>query len=464
MESEKIIDVLTRRQLYDEIWQISVAGVARKYNVVYARLMAVCKSESIPYPSSGYWTKKNMGKDVSGESVALSGDENKEILLSTLRSPLTRTRKTKLEKSKFEDKKPELPVHKEAEIDIQKDELKTKEAELISIKSEETTELLYQDFLLFLNNDERERVLLCAQNLKIEENARLHKILIRYKKEVTDYKTKLKEAQNNPYYNHRYNKPQNEPEFFKEISEAEMQRAFVILDALFKAIETLGGSVNNDLSVNIREDTVRFRMAESQDQIKHELTKQEAQELVKYNDDVKHGRWASKPQIRKYDKVYNGKLRIVIGERRYIRDSSTEKLEDRLGDILISLYEKSEEIRIAREAREAEERKRKEEERLREEKRKRKEQEIKRVIELANLAEDYRIATEIRAYINAMIESGKEKPESKWVEWAKKKADWYDPTIACEDEFLGLREHGKSKEDKEKALQDSVSMRRGWYW
>ena len=39
-------------------------------------------------------------------------------------------------------------------------------------------------------------------------------------------------------------------------------------------------------------------MVESQDQVKHEMTKQEAQALVKYNDDIKNHRWASKPQIR----------------------------------------------------------------------------------------------------------------------------------------------------------------------
>lgn len=74
--------------------------------------------------------------------------------------------------------------------------------------------------------------------------------------------------------------------------------------------------------------------------------------LVKYNDDIKNHRWASKPQIRKYGKVYNGKLRIVFGERSYIRDNDSEKLEDRLGDILVTLYEKAEENRIVREARE----------------------------------------------------------------------------------------------------------------
>ena len=139
-----------------------------------------------------------------------------------------------------------------------------------------------------------------------------------------------------------------------------------------------------------------------------------------------------------------------------------EKLEDRLGDILISLYEKSEENRIERERREEEQRKRDEEARRQEEIRKRKENEIKLTKELANKAEDYRLASEIRSYINAMIEGGSEEVTPEWIEWARQKADWYDPTIAREDEYLGKREHGKSKEDKE---LDKIPVRRsGWYW
>ena len=114
----------------------------------------------------------------------------------------------------------------------------------------------------------------------------------------------------------------------------------------------------------------------------------------------------------------------MFGERSYIRDNDSEKLEDRLGDILVTLYEKAEENRIVREAREEAERKRVEEERRREENRQRKEQEIRLVKELVNKAEDYRSAKEIREYIQAMIDSGNEDITSEWVEWARKKADW----------------------------------------
>ena len=103
-----------------------------------------------------------------------------------------------------------------------------------------------------------------------------------------------------------------------------------------------------------------------------------------------------------------------------------------------------------------------EEARRREENRQRKEQEIRLVKELVNKAEDYRIAKEIREYIQAMIDSGNEDITPEWIEWALKKADWYDPSIATEDEYLGKRQHEKNAEEKEKSLQDSI--RKSWYW
>ena len=74
----------------------------------------------------------------------------------------------------------------------------------------------------------------------------------------------------------------------------------------------------------------------------------------------------------------------------------------------------------------------------------------------------YRIAKEIREYIQAMIDSGNEDITPEWIEWALKKADWYDPSIATEDEYLGKRQHEKNAEEKEKSLQDSI--RKSWYW
>ncbi len=441
MESKKGIVKLSRKQLYNDIWEMSVAGVARKYNLNYAKLIETCRVSDIPFPSSGYWTRRNCGKDVSSEIILLSGAEDEIVELLTNDSVVKRLRKNNIANDMpieqgNEDKSPNM-------IDTYDDSV------------------IQSQVLSFLSNEERIKVLAVAYNLKIEGNNRLHKALTQYKKKIADYNEQLKKAQSQRYYNQRYNKQANEPSFFSEVSDEGTKRFMGILDALYKAIEKLGGTVNEDLSIKLNDDVVRLRVAESKDKIKHELTKQEAQELLKYQDELKRHSWASKPQIRQYDHVFNGRLRIVFGEKSYIRDSEKEKLEDRLGDILITIYEKAEENRIIRERHEEEQRRREAEARRQEEIRKRKEEQIRLTMELANKAEDYRIASEIRTYITAMIEKGDESVTQQWIKWAKEKADWYDPTIAREDECLGKRDHGKNRDEKD---LDKKQVNRSWYW
>lgn len=454
MMNKKI--TLSRQQLYDEIWQVSVAGVARKYNLNYQKLIAKCKEADIPFPPSGYWTKKNMGKDVTNEVVALPSSDivNVELLLAG----------AKVEKKQKVELKPPIgrSVAEVSDRDTEEDlkkldvimEPKAKEIlgeEVITPLMEVEKENAVDDTVLtFLDIEEKKRVLRVASNLSISGKKKLHEQLIEYRNAMSEWKRKEKEAQNKKGYNSRYYKPDKEPAFFNEVSEESQRRAFLILDAIFCAVEELGGKVNADLSIRVKTDTVRVRMAEGQDKVKHELTKQEARELVEYNDLVKNHEWASKPKIRKFDYVYNGKLRIIFSDGEYIRDNVSEKLEDRLGDILIRLYEKSEENRINREKWEEEERRIAEETRKREEMQKRKEDEVKKTKKLLNQTEDYRIACEIRQYIAAVIQQKNMEPEvAEWIEWAKKKADWFDPLVAAEDEYFGKREHSKAKEEKE---------------
>ena len=449
---------LSRQQLYDEIWQMSVAGVARKYNLNYAKLIAKCREANIPFPPSGYWTRKNMGKDVSGEVVALppSDNENVELLLAGVKSE---KKKKVISDAEELHSDMEEGLKKAASSMEEKGKETGNEDQAVSVK--ETVEKSGADdtVLPFLDSVEKKRVLQAASELRIRDKKRLHEQLIKYRKSMTEWKQK--EVQNQREYQRR-NRPDDEPAFFNEISPESQQRAFLILDALFCAVEELGGKVNADLSMRVMADTVRIRIAEGQDKVKHELTKQEARALVEYNDRVKRNGWASKPQIRKYDSIYNGKLRIIFDNGEYIRDTGKEKLEDRLGDLFVRLYENSEEARIQRERLEEERRKREEEARRQAEIQKRKEDEVRRTRELLNQAEDYRIACEIRQYIAAVARQKDITPETAaWIEWANRKADWYDPIVAAEDEYLGRREHSKPKEEKD---LDKMNMGRYGMW
>lgn len=451
---------LSRQQLYDEIWQMSVAGVARKYNLNYAKLIAKCREANIPFPPSGYWTRKNMGKDVSGEVVALppSDNENVELLLAGVKSE---KKKKVISDAEELHSDMEEGLKKAASSMEEKGKETGNEDQAVPVK--ETVEKSGADdtVLPFLDSAEKKRVLQAASELRIRDKKRLHEQLIKYRKSMTEWKQKQREVQNQRGYQRR-NRPDDEPAFFNEISPESQQRAFLILDALFCAVEELGGKVNADLSMRVMADTVRIRIAEGQDKVKHELTKQEARALVEYNDKVKRNGWASKPQIRKYDSIYNGKLRIIFDNGEYIRDTGKEKLEDRLGDLFVRLYENSEEARIQRERLEEERRKREEEARRQAEIQKRKEDEVRRTRELLNQAEDYKIACEIRQYIAAVARQKDITPETAaWIEWANRKADWYDPIVAAEDEYLGRREHSKPKEEKD---LDKMNMGRYGMW
>lgn len=163
--------MLSRQQLYDEIWQVSVAGVARKYNLNYSKLIAKCREADIPFPSSGYWIRKSLGKDVTGEVVALppSDNENVELLLAG----------AKVEKKKKAEHAVVIEEPKEEEIS----------AEEVIAPADSTV-------LPFLEDGEKRRVLRVASELCIREKRRLHGQLIKYRNSMAEWKRKEKESQN----------------------------------------------------------------------------------------------------------------------------------------------------------------------------------------------------------------------------------------------------------------------------
>ncbi len=409
-----------RNRLYDEIWEISLTGVAKKYGLNYTKLVQVCKENDIPYPSSSYWTKKNMGLDFSNDIIELPKSEVKEV---------------------------EIPLKVSGVLIDSK----------VSDKDKFVTEF---NLLSFLSDEEKRKVAEVIYDLNIDNYKKNHKIITEYKNKKKEERREERKANYlNPYYNiHNY----VEKGYFENISKFEKDRCMKVLSAIYYAIEELGGEVNKDFSLTIRDEHVELEIEELKDQVKHELTKEEAKQLLEYEDRKKVFTYASKPNIRKYDYVHNGKLKITCGNRKYIRETDKVKLEDKLGDIIIKLYEQSEEVKVERLAREERERKYQEEEERKEKIRNAKKNEAQKVKELLNLAEDYRIACEIRNYINAISSQDNLSNEMKdWIKWASKKADWFDPIIDKEDEILGKREHQESLENKNNKL-DRYGSYYGW--
>lgn len=422
--------VINREQLYKEIWEISLTGVAKKYELNYSKLINICKENNIPYPTSAYWTKKSMGIDITNDIILLPKSEINEVKLYLKR-----------EKNYIKEQNDKLQ-------DLNKTEIENQE------------ELFFNSFkgLEFLDEDELKKVIKAIYELDINKHKRLHK-------KIVEYKNKIEEKRKNENNNSRYSNYSSNIEmlnYFENISKFQKDRIMKLLSCIYYLIEDLGGKINDDLSMIIRNQKINIEIAELQDQVKHELTKDEARQLLEYEDNIKRNKYAWKPNIRKYDYLYNGKLKIIFESRIVIRENDKTKLEDKLDEILINLYEKSERVKILKEEREELDRIAAEEKRKKEELNNRKKEEALRVKELVNKAEDYRIACEIRNYISAIKSNDNLDEKAKeMIEWANKKADWFDPIIDTEDELLGKRKHGESLENKNNDL-NAHSSYFGW--
>lgn len=430
---------LDRKRLYDEIWELSVAGVAKKYDLHYLKLINSLKENNIPYPSSGYWTRRACGKDVSKEVVPLPVSEIQEVYLYPADySSIKKKSETIQGKEKVECNN----IKRDKYDDASKEDMNDKEKVSLTVPN---------TMLSFLDDKEKRTVIMALSDIRVNTNSKLHPILAAYKKSIEEWKQKERENSNvrKRYYDNRSGKIIEQPVLMSEVSDTGLNRVIAILDVLYKTIEKLGGKVIQNLSMKIRDDVVRITFAEGQDKKVHELTKKEAKELLEYKEKVRYNEYASKPQIRKYDYFYNGKIRIKFENGNYIRDNDQQKLEDRLDDILVQLYDISEENRKVRVKREEEHRiyleeKRKEEQRL-----ERIEKEKQKTQALINESKDYQVACEIRNYIKAVSDVGEITEEvNQWIKWAGEKADWFDPTIARTDLYLGKRQHSLSEDEK----------------
>lgn len=54
--------VVSRQQLYDELWAEPALAVAARYGVSSTYLVRVCKALNVPRPPRGYWAKLEFGK------------------------------------------------------------------------------------------------------------------------------------------------------------------------------------------------------------------------------------------------------------------------------------------------------------------------------------------------------------------------------------------------------------------
>lgn len=224
----------------------------------------------------------------------------------------------------------------------------------------------------------------------------------------------------------------SQPRLDVRISKGSLLRALRILDALFKAVETRGGSVHLDperggrTHVKIGDEKVEIRMEEEFTRKDHVPAKTDKPYLVP-----------------KWDYVATGNLTFRIdeyveGARKTWRDGRTQRLEDLLDDVLKGIFVTAEVLRARRLEGERQERERRAAlERQAELERLRREEETRRQ-ELEQQVARWVKSQNLRAYLKAVeqeagqreISIAPDSPLGRWLAWAREHADRLDPLAA----------------------------------
>lgn len=415
---------VSRESLYNELWELGITKVANKYNTSIIELKRICEYYRIPKPDNVYWGKLHSGQDVSTLKPALEDFDEDEILILEKRKS-NRTIEVKSLNSGLD------------KSDMTDNDIKNYEHEK------------FKEQLSFLPMEDIIRIEKIAFGVDVSKKGRLHVRVVKLKNSIEAWLNRRRQDRRN-YYDYSTGEYINEPRFVMDVSKSGLPRLYSLLDILFKTFELLGAEVTENCTLKFGEDEVRFDIIERLNQVPHEITKQEARDLIIYEDAVKNNKWATKPQIRKYDKVPTGIFRIKFNQRKFIKDGEAKKLENLMPEIIASIYEEYRGVKEEREAREEKYRLWLEEEKRKELLLEQINKEKEKTRALLNTIEDYKLAQDIRMYANILSSQSN---DNELVSWILAKADWIDPLVSRPDELLGERKHKASAEDKQEALE-----------
>lgn len=430
----KGIIIVSRQELYDIIWKLkNMNETAKQYNIPVTRLTAICEASNIPLP-----TPSHMGDKYNRwimKAVPLPESAQVEVKLYTRQADNVGAMK---ECQEYIQQIAELNHIKREKPEVTARQVLVNERESTQEKKKTGDELLVclleTSTLRSMDDGKRERVFRHAVSMPGKISKRLYPDVINYKQSIETWENAT-----------RYDIRKNVPANIKNIAKSSRKRMFTIMNTLAEAMSVYDGKLKDGSLLVIGKDQIGIEFVEGIDKVPHVMTKEETKLMAKYEADQRIKRYSPRPDIPKYDHSHNGLLRVRIGNK-YSDDGNRIsigdvkdgiKLEDRMDEILIAIFEKMESYRISREAREERARIEAEEKKRAEERKQRISEEKDKTRELISLARRHKIAMEIREYVSAVREAESPDYNPEWADWALKKADWYDPVIAREDELLG---------------------------
>ncbi len=420
----------TREELYKLIWKEPVTKVAEKMGVPAPILRKFCHRLNIPTPSSGYWSKLQFGKPV--EIPPLPAFEDKEVpTLDSFQKP----KKKVIEKAQKElAKEKEIPSNEES-------------AGTLFNSDEPKQETVY---IMEETQDPREKI---QYELKKMDQALFVVPEILYAKNplIIDTKEYFRGDKNAKYLNKNPYKSKIKSPLNIRVQPENLDRALRIFSTIIRVLELRGHQVVakdvNNTYVIVNEEKVPILLYEKNKQIPN-----------------------TESNYPKYLTVPSGKFKFEIPRKKLfsiyttcIEDSPATKLEEKIISIItkieneaISIKEDREETERIR--RQQEERKRRElEEQKKKELAKKREKEKTELKAVFLSAECYSWANILRAYVEKYESFLNEKAtlddeDKEKLNWLKRKIEWLDPFIECDDELL-------TEEDKRNIIYPETDMK-----
>lgn len=357
--NKKLRNSFTRIELYDLVWSKPISEILEDYAISRMGFKDLCKTNDVPLPPNGYWSKVRYNIKVEVRELPNPLD-NYEILVN--------------EDSNENSSSPQ--------------------ANFIQLKKQ----LLKDSSLIFTVSNR----------------------LVNPDPLITSAKKGIEEFLKNKYYLGDRIVSTLENQISICVSKENVLRALRFMDALVKLVKKRGHTieVNRTTRVIINEQEIQLRFREIMKREQH-------------------------PEYSWITKMPSGILSFRIDTRngKEWRDSKNNPLETRLADILaklelvgkemeayqIELERGWEQQRIKRNIEQAAKMKR--------------EKEISDFKSLVNSSGRWHKSQNLRNFLDAFETKAKEnrtldKEKVEWIEWARKKADWYDPFVESDDELF----------------------------
>ena len=366
---------LSREELYNLVWSEPILKLCKMFGLSDNGVRKHCKNMNIPTPPQGYWAKIESGQTIPTTPLPTDYKEKQEVEYRVVSANNKKNEST----DNDTNEKSESNTLQEIE-----DEILSADKSLYTVP-----EMLYAKDPLIIDTKEYYR----------------------------SFNDEYVEARNrNPY------KSKIKDHLHIIASNDSLDRALRIFVTIIKLLQFRGHSLmieNNETYAIVNEEKIKILISERRKQV-NSTTK---------------------------ETDFCGELRFIISwgwnfyNKQEFKDTSTIKVEDRIVSIIARLEIVSKEIKERREADELARLRRQEEERRKEERKKLEEIEVKKLKSLIHDMNLYHAANAIRNYIDIVeqnsIAGGYQSEENQQLlEWARKKADWLDPTSEYQDDLL----------------------------